>query len=387
MNKITAAVLAFGFACLLLSPGWSHAAAAEPTLASADWSVTQAQVLNAESNAAVWNFMNSGASGTDNPENGKLCEFHFVNLRDSGKLSLVICYDGGGTVDCDFVAIIDRTPAGFEFYDFNAAVADLDFDSVQDLNNDGRYELIVSAGLTSGGPTNHCMATWPVVYAWTGNGYSDVSSQYKGYYEKQLASLKEQIAAGSSAAEGAQAPAAGQTPAPQPAVAQVLPARSFSSSSNSNSMQQSQEQYAVPAPSPAAAPASIPDLADVDCTKAEAAKIERFLGISRDAGMSDAIKWAKSDDPNERKFAADVLSEIGTPEAIEYLKTLSHDPDPNVAVVGGGDLLAVNAPEAYPTIKAEPLAKPVPMPKHTKHHHTHAAIGQPVAPLNAPAPN
>lgn len=377
MRKIVSATASLAVCCVFASSLW----AAPPALVSADWSLTQAQVLNAESNAAVWNFMNAGASGTDNPENGKLCEFHFVNLRNSGKLSLVICYDGGGTVDCNDVAIIDKTSTGFEFYDFSAAVPSLDFDSVQDLKNDGRYELIVRAGVASGGP-NHCAATWPVVYAWTGNGYSDVSSQYKGYYEKQLASLKEQIAT-----EEAQAPAAGQTPESAPAVVSVPPAvnETFSSSSNGGSMVP-----VVPVPaaasSMAAAAASIPDLAD-DCTEAEAAKIERFLGISRNAGLSDAIKWSESDDSATREFAADVLSEIGTPEAIEYLKTLSHDPDPDVAVVGRGDLLAVNTPEAYPTIKAQPLAKPVPVPKHPKHHHTHAAIGQPVAPLNAPAPN
>ncbi|MGB3549199.1 MAG: HEAT repeat domain-containing protein [Candidatus Binatus sp.] len=384
MKKITAVVVAVGLACLLSSSGWAQTAAAKPDLASADWSLTQAQVLNAESNAAVWNFMNGGASGTDNPENGKVCKFHFVNLRDSGKLSLVICYDGGGTVDCDLVAIIDRTPAGFEYYDFDPS---LSFDSVQDLSDNGRYELIVRAGLAGGG-TNHCTATWPVVYAWTGNGYSDLSSQYKNYYEHHLEELQKQIA-DSSGTEDAQAPAAGRTPESAPAVASVPPVvkGTFSSSSNGVSM----GPFVVPVPaaasSMAAAAASIPDLADVDCTKTEAAKIERFLGISRDAGMSDAIKWANSDDPNKREFAADVLSEIGTPEAIEYLKTLSHDPDPNVAAAGGGGLLAVNTPEEYPTIKAEPLAKPVPVRKQTKFHHTHAAIGQPVAPLNAPVPN
>jgi hypothetical protein len=37
----------------------------------------------------------------------------------------------------------------------------------------------------------------------------------------------------------------------------------------------------------------------------------RFLGISRDAGMSDAIKWAESDDPHDREFAIGVLVDMG----------------------------------------------------------------------------
>ena len=67
-----------------------------------------------------------------------------------------------------------------------------------------------------------------------------------------------------------------------------------------------------------------------DCSKALAAKFQRFLG-SREAGIDDAIKWAKSDDPNDRKFAIDVLYDIGTPKADKYLRMLSADKDPNIA--------------------------------------------------------
>jgi HEAT repeat protein len=69
----------------------------------------------------------------------------------------------------------------------------------------------------------------------------------------------------------------------------------------------------------------------LNCTKAEAAKIERFLGISHEAGMSDAIRWKNSDNADDRSFAAWVLTDIGTPEAMEDLQTLSHDPNSDVA--------------------------------------------------------
>jgi hypothetical protein len=45
-------------------------------------------------------------------------------------------------------------------------------------------------------------------------------------------------------------------------------------------------------------------------------KIQRFLG-TRDAGMSDAIKWANSGDPHDRIFATYILGDIGTPGAID----------------------------------------------------------------------
>jgi len=68
-----------------------------------------------------------------------------------------------------------------------------------------------------------------------------------------------------------------------------------------------------------------PDRRGLNCAKVEAAKIERFLGVSRDAGMSDAIKWADSEDPNDREFAAWIFADIATPEAIRDLQTLGHD--------------------------------------------------------------
>jgi hypothetical protein len=80
-------------------------------------------------------------------------------------------------------------------------------------------------------------------------------------------------------------------------------------------------------PTPEALPlaAPEPDRDGLNCTKVEADKIERFLGVSRDAGMSDAIKWADSNDPDDRRFAAWVFADIATPEAIRDLQTLSHD--------------------------------------------------------------
>lgn len=54
-----------------------------------------------------------------------------------------------------------------------------------------------------------------------------------------------------------------------------------------------------------------------------------------------------------RYFAADVLADIGTPQAIEYLKTLSHDPDRNVATSSKAWLSEAKPSAAYPTLKGE----------------------------------
>ncbi len=59
--------------------------------------------------------------------------------------------------------------------------------------------------------------------------------------------------------------------------------------------------------------------------------MERYLGNSNDAGISDAIRWANSDDPIDRDFAAQILGDIGTGEALKYEQTLSRDSNHDVA--------------------------------------------------------
>jgi HEAT repeat protein len=87
------------------------------------------------------------------------------------------------------------------------------------------------------------------------------------------------------------------------------------------------------------------------CTKAEAAKIERFLGIDKDAGMEDAVKWAGSSDPDQRIFAIAVLKDIGTPSAVDYLRTrCSNDTSGLVPKHAKGALQSLGRPSAPDTI-------------------------------------
>jgi hypothetical protein len=158
---------------------------------------------------------------------------------------------------------------------------------------------------------------------WSGNGYEDVSAKHRPFYQQQLASLNEEIAALSSANGQMQPPVVSQEQAPEATTGRHMLAPT--------SLSQSDE------PSPAATPAPKLNLRNADCVKAEAAKIERFLG-SADAGMSDAIQWANSDDERTREFASDVLLDIGSAEAIRYLETLSKDTDPVVAGNAKSDL-------------------------------------------------
>jgi hypothetical protein len=346
--------------CLCASSSFAQTPAPLSNLATLDWSVKQAKILNAQSNDTVWKFMNGRWGNNDlSPGGGKLCEFHFVDLRHSGQLSLVVIYDGSGTADCNDLDVFDKTPSGFEDYDFDTTT-DFSFDSIEDLNGDGHHELVVNAGLAAGGHgTGHCVASWPVIYAWNGNGYADVSSKYRKYYEQQLASLQKQIRGPKPQEDQTELRAAIQDNSPVGlGYADVRLSRS--------------EKYGVSIATTSPSPVPLPNPEDylppssegLDCTEAEAAKIERFLG-SRSAGLKDAIRWSHSDDPDTRYFAATILSEIGTPQAIKHLRSLSQDPDREVASSARDGLRFVTeGPDVNPTIHGELLtpdyASPLP---------------------------
>jgi hypothetical protein len=66
---------------------------------------------------------------------------------------------------------------------------------------DGNLELIGYRDFTQNESGSHCVAGFPVVYAWDHGKYADVSSRYKPYYVQELASLQQQIAKAETAKE------------------------------------------------------------------------------------------------------------------------------------------------------------------------------------------
>jgi len=208
-----------------------------------------------------------------------VCSFGFADLRHDGVLSLAV---GFGVVDrpsCNTVTIIDRTPSGFELYDSgggNGSAADIP-SCFKDLGHDGRLEFVYDHGLNVF--PNHCVASWATVFAWTGRNYTNVSHQFKDFYRERLNLLNKLI--------------------------------------------------------PALQPARQPDgygLRDKECLEAEAAAIQRFLGMSADAGIDQAIRLASSSDPLARQFGTVLLIQIGTPEARKYLEKLASDSDYGVSM-------------------------------------------------------
>jgi hypothetical protein len=216
MNMIAAIASAVVLACALSSSARAQSAPAKLDIVSADWSPKQAQSLNALPKSAVWNFV----SGPFRGSLGHVCDYRFADLRHSGNLSLIVVIDTGATAGCEGAEIFDKTASGFEHYSTVAEANNLR-DSIQDINHDGNLKLVLYGTLAdSESQYFGCTPEWPLIFGWTGNGYTDVSSEHKGYYKRYLNSLDKQIAA-SSGSEQPQPRGASQTSAPQPAMIQV----------------------------------------------------------------------------------------------------------------------------------------------------------------------
>jgi hypothetical protein len=327
----------FSVHCLVILLTTSLTAASQQELRSADWSVNASHNLanNPPSSDQVWKFMSDVWT---NFAGGKLCSFRFVDLRRSGVLSLVAVFDGNNTgPDCIEVAVIDKDSSRFELFVPHTADSTDVTRIIKDLNGDGHFELILENRLYYEGTKypGTCQVLWPRIYAWTGSGYSEVSSQYPKYYEGQLRSISGKITAIESAEAATQVVSTGTPTSSEAAPRSVkLTGQWVSTSNDPQVANENPLPQGAPAPSAKASPteqASTPYIGDLDCLKVEAAKMERFLGKSVDAGMADAIRWANSDNPDHRELAAWVFGELRTPQALQYEQTLSRDSDPEVA--------------------------------------------------------
>jgi hypothetical protein len=209
-----------------------------------------------------------------------MCSFQFADLRRQGFLSLVAGLGIADRPSCGGIVIIDATKQGFEFYGSGGetgAGGDVSA-QIRDLHHDGHLEFVLDATLGVL-PPQQCAASWTAIYAWTDDNYTNVSSQFKDFYAQKLDSLRK-----------------------------IIPAL-----------------QAVPGPNGF-------QLRDKECLEAEASAIERYLGVSPDSGLDQAIRLAGSKSPDDRQFATELLGAIGSPKARDYLEKLSQDPNPEVMV-------------------------------------------------------
>ena len=273
----------FGF---LPPPGLAYASSGvrSSSLWRYDWSTKTSPNLAERrlSGKDIATFVTGLRNALDDSEDSaasEICSFDFADLRHNGTFSLIIGFGVPGRPSCNAVSIVDRTASGFESFwsgGANGSASDLR-SSIQDLRHDGNLELLLDSGLAAF--PQRCAANWTTIFAWTGANYTNVSDRFKSFYKQRLDALNK----------------------------------------------------AIPALGPDAGPDGY-SLRDKECLEAEASAIQRFLGVSRDAGTEQAIRLAASADPLAREFGAQLLSEIGTPESRKYLEKLATDSNVGVRI-------------------------------------------------------
>ncbi len=275
--------------------------AADPLeLAKRDWSVNAPDSLAAHppSNESVAAFLEelSGSDGVDS--------VRFADLHHSGTFSMVV-EQGATRCGGPGVVIVDRTPSGFELYRTEEEGRPQDDELIEDINQDGNFELVLDTTYIF-----HECVSWdtvfPVIYAWTGTRYSNVT--IRKFYQRKLEQLKSKIAAAHAKPKGLAA---------------------------------CWKELASPVHDPRCDPpslASTEDEGNEENWRIEAAAIERMLGLRANAGFDYAVELFHSDDWGDRMLAAQILGGIRTTEARRYLITLSSDHCRLVAAIASSAL-------------------------------------------------
>ena len=287
MYKLTALVTLL----VSVAPVTLWAGATARPLSSYDWAVDASPNLATKPppEAAVRRFMEQKHDNGESNIETRVCSFRFVDLRHAENLTLLVTRWDGPRGGCGGLSIVDRTPAGFQEVSGEGSdyygIDDVNR-VVRDINGDGKIELVFYNQFTDYEGAE-CAATWPVIYGWDGSRYANLSAQrrFRRFYEQEIKRLQQEVA----------------------------------DTRRTESMYKDPNRRG-------------PSSDGARCAEASIAKIQRFLGAAPDTGMADAIRWARSSDRVEREFAAGVLSNIGTPGAKKYLRTLANDSDRAVAL-------------------------------------------------------
>lgn len=275
-------------AALWLAP--TSSIAADPLeLAKRDWSVKAPDSLarHPPSNESVSALLEelSGSDGVDSVQ--------FADLHHSGTFSMVV-EQGATRCGGPGVVIVDRTPGGFEIYKTEEEGRPQDDDLIEDINQDGNFEVVLDTSYIF-----HECVSWdtvfPVIYAWTGTKYSNVTNRFQKFYRRKLEQLKSKLAA---------------------------------SDAKQKTLAVCRKVWASGEHDPRCDPASLAltdDDGNEENWRIEAAAIERMLGLRANAGLDYASELSHSDDWGDRLLAAQILDDIQTAEARSYLVTLSRD--------------------------------------------------------------
>lgn len=281
MRKIAWAAVLLAAVFVFASPLRAQTAGAD--LTSRDWSVSAKSnfAANPPSKQAIQAFLTKlYANDSDVAyEPSAYDSFAFADLHQSGTLSLVGALAPTGPAGCGETVIVDKVGEEFEsaWIDCMGSPSEISGKPVV-ISRDQITPYYAGA--------SSCRTPFTVIYGWNGSAYVDMSRQFPAYYRQTLQDLQHEIAS--------------------PPI---------------DIVKHDKAQH-IGADDP---------LSPLFCDKIEAAAIERYLGISPDAGIEDAIRWSQSSKKILRSMATGMFVSIGTPRALDNLKAMTEDSDPEVA--------------------------------------------------------
>lgn len=256
--------------------------------AERDWDALTSELRTdkSPSDAHIYSFVMAMLEGVSDsavqsPEDAVLagvsvCSAGFFDIYDIDSTSLIASIDVNGRHFCNNVEVIHRDANGLTIQEIDVWEVDDVKDIVRDLGKNGKDLLVVPAAYSEYDGAK-CLATWSRVYAVQSGALVDRSNSFKEYYKERLDKLLGKDM-------------------------QRAKARDENDGGDS-----------------------------VICIQMEIDKIERFLGMSQNAGEDRAIEWVMSTDRSLRLKGIVALADIGDKRSVTTLQQFTQDPDAIVA--------------------------------------------------------
>jgi hypothetical protein len=212
----------------------------------------------------------------------KAGDFRVVDLAGDGRPELLVALDYSGRAFYNTLAIVWANGSKFRLQKLDIWNLTSMKGVVQDLDGDGRKELVLPEQVTAYQGSG-AMASWHAVYMLGNQGrYVERSANFRSFYEtKELPAIESRI---------------------------------LEAKGNPDGLEPNEATHRVQA------------------LEIERDKVLRVIGQDPKAGLSTAVDWAKSSDRVTRLLALGVLEDIDDPMAARALQNLSLDPDPMVKV-------------------------------------------------------
>ncbi len=218
-------------------------------------------------------------------ETWSVCSTAFSQIGDTE--AVIASLDGNGRGFCNDLEVIFVVHDVVVDQRVSVWMVDNVSDTIRDVDNDGRKELVVPLPASEYEGSSGCVAVWPAIYLISRGRLVEQSASFKKFYHTELEKMQSDLVTARAQDEG------------------------------------NGEDQAV-------------------CLQIETDKIKRVSGVASDAGEEAALQWIASNEESKRLKGIAVLADIRDKRSLTALQGVSHDSNPVVAAAAGRALSARN---------------------------------------------